>query len=759
VSATPVVLSRFRAPGAVLRSIAGSTWWRIALFVVVAVAANAIWIWRAGAMVDYRDAQYNSLFEDAARSSIIDYHQLPFWNPYYCGGVYALGTPSARFSSPTMLLSIIFGVLRASPLIAVLACVTGLEGTYRYARAHGAGALGAMAAAPLFALCGFFPRSGSFEWINFLGFELLPWAALGLRRAFAGEPRGAVIAGGAVGWMTCFGGTYAAPYTLLVGTWELIEALVSLRKNPRALLRGLVMGAIAALIGAAIASVRLWPIAETLAASPRVLGAIDGNTPLEITKMLFGSRIPFRGDFLVGVLVLPFAVFAALERKNVWLVAQAAFFLWLASGFAAKPSGYAILRTIPPYTMLRSPERFLVPFALVYAVLVARGLGRLEALVRSKRWPWAIATVALLLAVVDDGVLVDNDWGWQRGRSLMEPPASAHRDKDAFANARGDRWLAAYYPSLQRGTLSCFDDYQVPQSPELRGDLPHEEYLADQTAGTVTRTSWSPNAIAMHVDVNKDARVIVNQNWHPGWHTNVGEIVSDKGRLAVKVPPGVSDVVVRFMPRSGIGGTVTSLLALAACIGLWRARKAKLGAQLAIAIAPFIGVASAFAFVHDAPRPPMALVLPDGEPIAQTAPPPGALKVGAKLEEGITLEAARSLVRATPDGPVLDFELDWRLDHTAPPGLGIFVHFEPDKGDTVNVDHVGLATVAPFEAFPPNMTLRDELPDIAIEAGKTYRIYVGVWRARRGGERLKVVDAGGATIDADRILVATIRAP
>jgi len=759
VPATPVVLSRWRAPLAMLRSVSGKTWWRLALFVVLAVAAQAIWIWRAGAMIDYRDAHYNTLFEDAARITLVDYHQLPFWNPYYCGGVYALGTPSARFSSPTMLLSIVFGVLRASPLIAVLACVAGLEGTYRYARAHGAGALGALIAAPLFALCGFFPRSGSFEWINFLGFQLLPWAALGLRRAFAGEVRGAVIAGGAVGWMTCFGGTYAAPYTLLVGTWELAESLVTFRKNPRALLRGLALGMIAALIGAAIAAVRLWPIAETLASSPRVLGAIDGNPPLEIAKMLFGSKIPFRGDFLVGALVLPFAVMAALERKSVWLVAQAAFFLWLASGFAAKPSGYAILRTIPPYTMLRSPERFLVPFALVYAVLVARGLGRLEAIVRGKKWPWAVASLGALLAIVDDGVLVDNQWGWQRGRNLMEAPASANRDKNAFANARGDRWLAAYYPRLQRGTLSCFDDYQVPQSPELRGDLPHEEYLADQTAGTVTRTSWSPNAIAMHVDVNKDARVIVNQNWHPGWHANVGEVVSDKGRLAVNVPPGVSDVTVRFLPRSAVGGTVTSLLAIAACIGLWRARKAKLAAQLAIAIAPFIGIASAFAFVHEPPRPPMALVLPDGEPIAQDTPPPGAQKLGTKFEEGISLEATRTLVRSTPDGPVLDFELDWRLDRPAPPGLGIFVHFEPDKGDTVNVDHVGLATVAPFEAFPANKTLRDALPDIAIESGKTYKIYVGVWRARRGGERLKVAEAGSATIDADRVLVATIRAP
>jgi len=77
----------------------------------------------------------------------------------------------------------------------------------------------------------------------------------------------------------------------------------------------------------------------------------------------------------------------------------------------------------------------------------------------------------------------------------------------------------------------------------------------------------------------------------------------------------------------------------------------------------------------------------------------------------------------------------------------------------VNVDHVALATVAPFEAFPTNKTLRDVLPDIAVESGKTYRIYVGVWRARRGGERLKVTDKGNGTIDDDRVLVATVRAP
>jgi hypothetical protein len=204
---------------------------------------------------------------------------------------------------------------------------------------------------------------------------------------------------------------------------------------------------------------------------------------------------------------------------------------------------------------------------------------------------------------------------------------------------------------------------------------------------------------------------------------------------------------------------VTSILAILACIALWRARNAKLPAQLAIAIAPLVGVASAFAFVHEPPHAQTELVLPDGQPIAADEPPPGAQKLDAKFQDGVTLEAARTLPRSTPDGPVLDFELDWRLEGPAPPGLGIFVHFEPDKGDTVNVDHVALATVAPFEMLPSNKTLRDVLPDIAIESGKTYKIFVGVWRARRNGERLKVVDKGSATIDDNRVLVATIRAP
>jgi hypothetical protein len=753
------------------RRLAASTWTRLAVFTAVAVISKWFWLSSAGAMVDFRDAQYVTLFEDAARISVLDFHELPLWNPYYCGGIYSLSTPSARFSSPTFLLTLVFGVLRASPLLAVLACVCGLEGMYRYARSVGASPLGAMVGAPAFALSGFFARSGAFEWINFLGFELLPWAALGVRRALDGDVRGAVLAAVAIGWMTCFGGTYAAPYMLLVALWELGSALIRFRRDRGRIAPAVAMLTLTAMLSAAIAAVRLWPIGEALSHSPRLISALEGNGPLTIFHSLFGVKLPMRGDFLVGVLVLPLALLgAATSRRSLSLAFAAALWIWLASGYASHPSGYRLLRTIPPYTMLRSPERFLVPFSLAYAGLCARGFSALERIARRRGWSPHVVASVLSLAILNASALIDNDWGWQRGRLLLQPPAPRIEAsaKNDFAEARGNRWLGAYYPTMNRGTLSCFDDYPVPQSATLRGDLPREEALVDDSAGTLSRRSWSPNRISLHVELKRAARVIVNQNWHPGWRSDLGTVQSDEDRLAIDLPQGSHDVTLRFLPRSAVGGGAATLLALLGCVPLWRFGT-KRGAHLSprqwtsafgLATIPLAVASIVFLAVPEVGRPVRTPVLPNGEPVAQPEPPTGAQQVGAEFEEGISLEAVRIVPRQSEDGPTLDFELDWRLDHPAPPGLGIFVHLEPDTGSPIALDHVALAGAAPFEALPPKMILRDCLPNVAVAPSRTYNVYVGLWRARRAGERLRVLLPGTARVDGDyRLLVTTVRVP
>jgi hypothetical protein len=173
-----------------MRHVAASTQMRAAFFCAVAVTTKWTALRTAGLFNDKTDDQHFTLFEETARMAVVKFHQLPFWNPYYCGGISGFGTPSARFVSPTFLLSIIFGTIRADTLVAVAMTLVGLEGVFRYARARGGGALGSMLVAPVFALSGYFGRWQTQGWTNFFAFELVPWALLGARMALGGSRRG-----------------------------------------------------------------------------------------------------------------------------------------------------------------------------------------------------------------------------------------------------------------------------------------------------------------------------------------------------------------------------------------------------------------------------------------------------------------------------------------------------------------------------------------------------------------------------------------
>jgi hypothetical protein len=533
-----------------------------------------------------------------------------------------------------------------------------------------------------------------------------------------------------------------------------VEAAFVIRTRPdraRTFAAMVGMGLFVGLLALGLSAFRLWPVIEQLSASPRLLGGAPGNNEGALLKDLFGGLNIARGEMLVGVLAVPAIVASLTHRRTIPVVLTGWFWLWLSMGYSAKPSAFAVLRAIPPYTMLRYPERFLVLFALAAAVAAAIGVTRLVVLGRKRpRWRFA-PLVALLLLVANTGLLMANDHAETHARTMVSPPTVVEQD---FAQARGNRWLAAYYPAIGRGTLSCFDDYNVAQSPALRGDLPREEVLADPTAGILERDRWSPNGIDVRVDVTRPARVIINQNWHPGWKASVGEVVNDEGRLAVDVPAGRYPLRVRFRPRSAFGGALVSLLALAAAVWTWRnatrkdvrlaSRRAWLR-QLGLAAAPLLAVPLSFALMREPPRPPPPLVTPSGEPLVAELPPIGSRAIGAKFEGGITLAAATVDVTPSAEGGIMRLELDWRKTGEAARGLGIFVHIRTTGAGTVNADHVLLSNAVTLEAAPNGSVLRDVSADILLPPSKEPRVWtvnVGIWRARAGGSRVKVLEPG-----------------
>src|SRR4051794_20054439 len=103
-----------------MRRFAERTAVRIAVFAVIAAALVWSILPAAGFLNEFRDAQVMTLHERAAVDAVRRFGQLPLWNPEYCGGLYGLGAPQSRWASAPFLLSLLFGVERAEPLVVFL---------------------------------------------------------------------------------------------------------------------------------------------------------------------------------------------------------------------------------------------------------------------------------------------------------------------------------------------------------------------------------------------------------------------------------------------------------------------------------------------------------------------------------------------------------------------------------------------------------------------------------------------------------------
>src|SRR5690242_11640510 len=75
-----------------------STPLRLALFLLLAWICALPVIAQAGGMNKFHDAQFLSAYERHARWTVLQFGQLPFWDPYSCGGMYGLAAPQTRYT-------------------------------------------------------------------------------------------------------------------------------------------------------------------------------------------------------------------------------------------------------------------------------------------------------------------------------------------------------------------------------------------------------------------------------------------------------------------------------------------------------------------------------------------------------------------------------------------------------------------------------------------------------------------------------------
>jgi len=574
-------------------------WWRgeLAIALVVYVVLGTVLC--AGAFTHFENLggkDWEGAFGQAQAelSTLRDHGQWPHWNPWRSGGQPSFAQPVSMLLSPVTPFVLAFGVVAGFKLALVPLYVLGCLGTWVLA-----GHLGLRGRArlvpgivlfgsslyPLY-LCGGLPN-----WLCAMAF--LPWLFWAHRRA--GEDRRCLVLAAVLYAATILCG--AVDRFLFLPVLLGLDALLLAGRDRSA--RPLLTLAATLALGLALSAVKVVPLFEIYRSHPREMEAATRFVAPRLLGRLFldpdlPELVSLRGAFVgslywvnagsyVGPLALALAGTAVVMRwRRAWpLLVLALLVTWLSFGSGVSPSAWELLHAIPGLASLRGPERLILFVTFLVALLAGLGWQALHARLEGRRWRgWAegvvlVALVAPLVVVnapISRAAFVVEPSGDVRGGGWFSPSPERPPFRQARFPGHPLQWVAPLYePVLKnRGSVTSLPNIPIERAaraedqPDYRG-----EAFLRRDSGQV-ELEVTPNVLHLRVESTRPDRLIVNQNFDPGWRVESGargEPVSAGGLLALDLPAGSHEVVLRHRPRGQVAGAwITGIATLLAAL-------------------------------------------------------------------------------------------------------------------------------------------------------------------------------------------------
>jgi hypothetical protein len=354
---------------------------------------------------------------------------LPAWNPYVSFGRPLLADPNFQLLYPPTWLNLVMQPWVYYTAFVVLHCWAAGVGLFLLARSHAlsvpasalAGALW-MISGPLLSAANLFHHFAGAAWIA--------WVLWAFSRAMQRPtlPR-ALVLGAAAGGQALAGSADLCLLTALTLAPRVLLALWEARAHPWPILSALArMTAVAGVFGFLVAAAQWIPVVAILDAGSRlsqshaasafwsvhpaslldlVVPRLLADAPLSagLRQILFEGRGPLLTCLYLGAGAAPLAALGLLGRPHplrAW--AAAGFTLLVLLALGRYTPVYGLLASVPPYSMLRYPMKYMIPAALCWATLTGLGLEMWRAswtsAERRRAGALAAATVALALATV-----------------------------------------------------------------------------------------------------------------------------------------------------------------------------------------------------------------------------------------------------------------------------------------------------------------------------------------------------------------------
>lgn len=541
-----------------------------------------------------------------SRDSLVEFGQLPLWNPYSQGGLPHLAHPETNVFSLPFLIDLIFGVFLGVRISMVLHLFLGLTGMFCLARHLGLERPAAVLTACIAMLNGMyvcFLATGTTSIGLAIGY--MPWALCFFLKSLDDRRQvGGAALCLALMWLQ--GGTYNFFLVLLFMGIYLAVTVATGKTGPGKaafILAGTAGGAIL------LAAVRFLPALEFSLQYPRHETIYSGFSVESLLYGLFGrdqtlaaildkSRATgfwqgFTHDLdeigmYIGMLPFLFFIVGVWKswRQQAALAVGLLLFVWLAFGNRCEPlSLWALLNQLPPFSFMRTAERFRFGIMICLALFCGLGFQYLITVAARKFQqskqigllaPALIALVLLDLFLVNSPVLRDGlsipPLPTPRNQSFVQIGGFPAYDRNGIVKVQQEdyplfRTLGAMYPAYlsNAGTVYSVESIPAPARAVIFSDPAYRgEVYLEGTAGRASYELWSPNRLQIRVEARGDGFVVVNQNYYPGWRVKGGlDCEEHNGLLAVRITPAVKNVELYYLPTSFVLGAITSLVALA----------------------------------------------------------------------------------------------------------------------------------------------------------------------------------------------------
>jgi hypothetical protein len=528
------------------------------------------------------DWDINTFITAVPRSTILEYHQLPLWNPYYCGGNVMLANPLSNFLSPFFIFVLVFGAIAGLKLQIVSHLFFGMVGMYFLSRHLRLEKYSSFLPSFVYMLSGVYAMNLTVGHITWRPMAWLPFLFLYYLKSLESKGLKNVVITSLFLCLIFFeSGPYLFPFAVLF--LLIYSGLSSIEKKSIKPIKNLILiGVFFLLIGA----VKFIPVVEFLWGQTPDMEEIVGSQPTSIETL--GESLLSRGQLdkhnsvvfyttenfpwawhaygaYIGVipLILFIGGVAIFYKRRLALVLTSVIFLLVALGDSSPINLWGVLNSMPIFSAIHGPSRLILLFVFCAAPLGGMALSEVEK--KKKKW-----VIPIILLVLFDLILVNSPIFSTAfaGKPFEEGDVSR---MDFVQIVTPDGFHDTYTNFLYGvGTVNCYERLSLPKNAVPRGfpEYQGETHLVFGE-GNAQISYFSPNRVVVDVHTDKENILVLNQNYHGGWKVKGKKVESFQGLISTKVTPADTKVTFYYLPSSFLVGSAITLLTISFFIFSW----------------------------------------------------------------------------------------------------------------------------------------------------------------------------------------------